>query len=425
MSEIIISVKIWELKDGEITKIAINDTVYNLVKDDISIYREQPVEFTDEDIEKAEEADFQEHQNEYKKCTKCGETKPLSEFYERKKNKDGYHNQCKDCIKKYQRSYKKTNKPKQSYKDIIGGVKVLPDVLERIRKALLEDKHTNIKNIIREEYPNFTDEKTLSKYSWAYRRYLQDNEPDNFKNIVGKKGESRRNNRYPGKVIGHEGKTPIIDTVLKEFKEAVKNGRSPRMVIHKFFPTYKNNTKKGMVRTYARWIKKHSDENIDLKLKKTIKRKNHKRPLPSNAVGYCDTYQTYIKKDEYNKVLRSINTVEFNYHPTSQAIRNRAKIPKHRVGAILRYLQDEGIVKYRINEFGTPVYFSLNKVEKKEENDIKVLEALENGNFTIEELCKRLDLDNQKVRIELIKLRNNNKIEIVFNDEGHIVYKKL
>lgn len=34
-------------------------------------------------------------------CSKCGETKSLSEFHKSKNTKDGYHPQCRDCKKGY------------------------------------------------------------------------------------------------------------------------------------------------------------------------------------------------------------------------------------------------------------------------------------------------------------------------------------
>ena len=37
----------------------------------------------------------------FKKCTKCGEIKPHSEFHKDKSRKDGYATSCKSCRKKY------------------------------------------------------------------------------------------------------------------------------------------------------------------------------------------------------------------------------------------------------------------------------------------------------------------------------------
>lgn len=43
---------------------------------------------------------------ETKKCTKCGEEKPIAEFHKKTKSKDGYYSQCKLCVKKYNDSTK-------------------------------------------------------------------------------------------------------------------------------------------------------------------------------------------------------------------------------------------------------------------------------------------------------------------------------
>lgn len=45
-----------------------------------------------------------------KQCTKCGETKPLSEFYKRKASKDGLASRCKECVAKYGKAWYKNNK---------------------------------------------------------------------------------------------------------------------------------------------------------------------------------------------------------------------------------------------------------------------------------------------------------------------------
>jgi len=44
-----------------------------------------------------------------KKCSKCGETKPLSEFHQRKNSKDGHQGWCKSCAITNSVAYHKAN----------------------------------------------------------------------------------------------------------------------------------------------------------------------------------------------------------------------------------------------------------------------------------------------------------------------------
>ena len=52
--------------------------------------------------------------NETKKCTKCGEIKPLNEFGNHKNNKDGKMNSCKICYKNYMKQYNEEHKEERA-----------------------------------------------------------------------------------------------------------------------------------------------------------------------------------------------------------------------------------------------------------------------------------------------------------------------
>lgn len=51
-----------------------------------------------------------------KKCNKCRELLPYTEFHKHYKTKDGYNGSCKSCRKKQQQEYRKTSKGKQKDK---------------------------------------------------------------------------------------------------------------------------------------------------------------------------------------------------------------------------------------------------------------------------------------------------------------------
>ena len=48
-----------------------------------------------------------------KKCSKCGETKEVSEFYKKHTSKDGLQSSCKDCKRKIDQKWHNNNKEKE------------------------------------------------------------------------------------------------------------------------------------------------------------------------------------------------------------------------------------------------------------------------------------------------------------------------
>jgi len=48
--------------------------------------------------------------SQMKSCSRCNETKPLSEFYKDRSKKDGLTGFCKSCMKTHQRTYRQTER---------------------------------------------------------------------------------------------------------------------------------------------------------------------------------------------------------------------------------------------------------------------------------------------------------------------------
>ena len=64
---------------------------------------------------------------ETKRCSKCGEVKPLADFSPRKRLADGFayfSTSCKVCVRKYQREYRKMNPELQHHKNALKRVKI-------------------------------------------------------------------------------------------------------------------------------------------------------------------------------------------------------------------------------------------------------------------------------------------------------------
>jgi len=61
---------------------------------------------------KQEDIKIEEESQGEKRCTKCGEVKPLKEFHKAKSHKDGFLYHCKRCVNEYDRKYYATHTEK-------------------------------------------------------------------------------------------------------------------------------------------------------------------------------------------------------------------------------------------------------------------------------------------------------------------------
>ena len=52
-----------------------------------------------------------------KKCSKCGNKKPLTQFNRRTNTRDGLSSQCKDCLNRYAKE--RSNKKKEDLKYLV------------------------------------------------------------------------------------------------------------------------------------------------------------------------------------------------------------------------------------------------------------------------------------------------------------------
>lgn len=107
-----------------------------------------------------------------KKCRKCGEEKPLSEFYNDKRvKKDGKQAQCKKCVDIKKREYRQTHKEQRSAyerlqnetneewreKAAIRNKRYYEKLKEENGERFIQYKETNKKNleILRKRHPNY------------------------------------------------------------------------------------------------------------------------------------------------------------------------------------------------------------------------------------------------------------------------------
>ena len=108
-----------------------------------------------------------------KKCSKCGEEKPMTKefFNSRKKGSiDGFRNQCKDCRKQYNREYRQNNKEILSQKNKEWIEKNSEHIKERRKKYYILNKE-NINNKYTKWYQENKEHKLKMNNKRTKERY--------------------------------------------------------------------------------------------------------------------------------------------------------------------------------------------------------------------------------------------------------------
>ena len=137
----------------------------------------------------------------YKKCVKCKETKPISDFTLNKRNKDGLNNKCKKCCQEYRESPKGRESQRKSQKKYSHSVKGI--AYREKWKNNNPDYYKYIKSDTRQAYNKqyYRDNKiTINERSIA--AYWADPEKAKKASIKWRKDNPKKMKGYAKKAIG-------------------------------------------------------------------------------------------------------------------------------------------------------------------------------------------------------------------------------
>jgi len=365
MQEILeIKGKIYEVIDGQVTKIKVDDTIFEIKSSEEkkeSFIEDIPSVFTPK--EKGQRV------GAIKKCTIYENilNDIRNGISEGKSNKD-LMNIVKEytpiansgTLHWYVNMYKryiseKETKPVPTFEQDRGKVvghlnklNICENVLNEISEGINQgNQQENLTSIIKKYYPN-TSYATKRTYLSIYRRFL--GHPQ-----ITKQGTDR------GKIVSRIKGTPIHEKVLKDISEEYQKGNLDfEPILKRYYPDLTINS----IRRYAYSYRKYFDIEIGrgerinktfFRPRKTIpKKRRRKKQKPKEAVGFCKTYKTWITKEEYQKVKSAINS--WNFVATTQSVSKKTGIPEQRIRATLRYLVDKHEAYWKRNEDSIPIY---------------------------------------------------------------------
>jgi len=384
MNEILeIKGKIYEVIDGQVTKIKVDDTIFEIKSPetkteelDIEISK-IPKESFVEEIPKKEEPKIkkQNHRgkflgiegkcyiyenilNDIKEAISEGKSFPeLMTIIKR------YSPSAKDItlhwyVNRY-KSFIKKKSPRDLISDFemergkvvgrLNKLSICKNVLKDISDAIDENKQKpEMIKIIEKYYPNVTYP-TRRVYLSIYRRFL------------GKK-PIYQVDLAKGQKIAIIYSAPIHSNILDECRvEKEKGNYDFTDIIKKYYPDLVKRSIEKYCSVYRKYL------GVSLKRGQRIKKKNifdkffvekkktkRRRRKPKGTVGYCKTYKTWIKKDEYLAVKRAVNS--WNFVATSESISKKTRIPYYRLKPILRYLTDKKEIYWKKNSDHKVIY---------------------------------------------------------------------
>ena len=173
-----------------------------------------------------------------KKCSKCGESKPLTKVYFpiRKEGKDGYRNVCKKCQSLKRKEYYENNKEKE-----LNQTKIRYEQnKERIRRQYREYYRNNVDKVRkkndkwlvenkdkRKEYQKNYYKENKSKYRKRAREWQSENRKTEKGRILNTMRV--RLNRVTKGLEGIESTKSLIGCTFEEFKEHIESQFQPGM----------------------------------------------------------------------------------------------------------------------------------------------------------------------------------------------------
>jgi len=178
---------------------------------------------------------------ETKKCTKCGEVKPLGEYCKSKRYKDGFFCYCKQCKNKVSERWRKANpeKVKERQKRFY---EKNPEKVKEIKKRWCENNPEKIKEKnkrfyekntekVKEKSKRYRENNPEKQKQWQKR--FSENNPEKIKEI---KKRFRENNPEYNTIHNLSRKFDIpISEIPEEIKELAK-------LKHKYLKLKENET---------------------------------------------------------------------------------------------------------------------------------------------------------------------------------------